>query len=47
MTNLLELKASSKLEQLKKELETISYFAFTTDVWQTKNKKNSFLRYLN
>nr|CAD2186908.1 unnamed protein product [Meloidogyne enterolobii] len=43
MTELLSEKYNQKYSQVKSSLQVNEYFSFTTDLWQSKNKKKSFL----
>jgi hypothetical protein len=46
MTRMLQSKYEEKFEDFKKHLKTTNSISFTTDIWSSKNKKNSFLRLL-
>lgn len=43
MTELLSEKYKQKYLEVKSSLQLNGYFSFTTDLWQSKNKKKSFL----
>ena len=46
MTQALEEKYDVIFENLKKQINLAEYVSFTTDIWQNKNKKKSFLRFI-
>jgi hypothetical protein len=44
MTAMLEQKYSERFAALKEDISSAKYACFTTDLWDTKNHKRSFLR---
>jgi hypothetical protein len=45
MTDLLEEKYAERFSVIKDEIKPAKYACFTTDLWDTKNHKKSFLRF--
>ena len=45
MTNLMEQKYDERFISVRDELSGTKFAAFTTDLWDTKNHKKSFLRF--
>ena len=45
MTNLMEEKYECRFSSIKNDISGVKYAAFTTDLWDTKNHKKSFLRF--
>jgi hypothetical protein len=45
MTALLETKYEQRFLAVKEEINVPKYACFTTDMWDTRNHKKSFLRF--